>query len=125
MLDRILKLIVTLTLLLFLIQAVIGVLTRVLEATLHGLLASVGSVGGFFGHALLALAVLCFLIGLLVRSVHFFASRDPRAARERSARDRAVRQRARRPAEGVPPVESGAEVLDDPDPGLGEEERDR
>jgi hypothetical protein len=61
----------------------------------------------------------------LVRGVQFVANRDPRAARERASRDRAVRQRVRRPAEGVPAVESRAEVLDDPDPAIGEEERDR
>ena len=123
MLDRILKLIVTLTLLLFLIQTVIGVLARVVEAALRGLLTSVGSVSGFFGHALFALVVLFLLIGLLVRGVQFVANRDPRVARERATRDRSVRQRVRRPAEGVPPIESNAEVLDDPDPAIGEEVR--
>lgn len=123
MLDRILKLIVTLTLLLFLIQAVIGVLVRVLEAALRGFFGSLGTVGGFLGQAVTALAVACFAIGLVVRGARFVANRDPRAASERASRDRAVRQRVRRPAEGVPPEESRAEVLDDPDPAIGEEER--
>jgi hypothetical protein len=123
MLDRILKLIVTLTLFLFLVQAVIGVLARVLEAALRGFFGHLGSVGGFLGEAAVALAVMCFVIGLVVRGAQFVANRDPRVARERAARDRAVRQRGRRPAEGVPPVESRAEVLDDPDPAIGEEER--
>lgn len=123
MLDRILKLIVTLTLLLFLIQAVIGVLARVLESLLRESLSAIGSVGGLLGHTLIALLVACFAIGLLVRGAQFIANRDPRAARERATRDRAVRQRVRRPAEGVPPVETRAEVLDDPDPAIGEEER--
>ncbi len=61
-----------------------------------------------------------FGVGLLVRLVR---ATDPRIARERQARDRAVRQRVRRPAEGVPPVEGRAEVLDDPDPAIGGEER--
>lgn len=123
MLDRILKLIVTLTLLLFLIQAVIGVLARVLEAALRGFFGYLGTIGGFLGHAVVALVVMCFAIGLVVRGTQFIANRDPRAARERATRDRAVRQRVRRPAEGVPPVESRAELLDDPDPAIGEEER--
>lgn len=123
MLDRLLKLIVTLTLLLFLIQAVIGVLARVLEATLRGFMASLGAAGGFIVQAMVVLVVVCFVIGLVVRGAQFIANRDPRAARERATRDRTVRHRARRPAEGVPPVESGAEVLDDPDPAIGEEER--
>lgn len=123
MLDRLLKLIVTLTLLLFLVQAVIGVLARVLEATLHGFMASLGAAGGFIGQAMVVLAVACFVIGLVVRGAQFIANRNPRSARERATRDRAVRHRARRPAEGVPPVESHAEVLDDPDPAIGEEER--
>jgi uncharacterized membrane protein len=122
MLDRILKLIVTLTLLLFLIQAVIGVLARVLETALRGFVGYLGTVGGFLGETLIALAVICFVIGLVVRGAQFVANRDPRAARERATRDRAVRQRVRRPAEGVPPEDSRAEVLDDPDPAIGEEE---
>src|SRR5262245_40565552 len=123
MLGRILKLIVTLTLLLFLIQAVIGVLARVLESMLRESLSAIGSVGGLLGHALVELLVACFATGLVVRGAQFIANRDPRVARERTARDRAVRQRVRRPAEGVPPVESRAEVLDDTDPAIGEEER--
>jgi uncharacterized membrane protein len=122
-LDRILKLIVTLTLLLFLIQAVIGVLARVLEAALGGFFGYLEIVGGFFGQAMIAVAVVCFVIGLVVRGAQFVVNRDPRAARDRATRDRAVRQRVRRPAEGVPPIESRAEVLDDPDPAIGEEER--
>lgn len=123
MLDRLLKLIVTLTLLLFLVQVVIGVLVRVLEATLRGFMASLGAAGGFIVQAMVVLVVACFVMGLVVRGAQFIANRDPRAARERATSDRAVRHRARRPAEGVPPVESRAEVLDDPDPAIGEEER--
>lgn len=123
MLDRFLKLIIAGTLALFFVQAAIGVLARVLESALHDLLAALGTVGGFIGSVLGAVVVLGFLIGLLVRAAQFIANRDPRAARERAARDRAARQRVRRPAEGVPPVESHAEVLDDPDPAIGEEER--
>lgn len=123
MLDRFLKLIVTLTLLLFLIQAVIGVVARVLEASLRGFFGYRGTLGGFLGHAVVTLVILFFAIGLVVRGVRLIANRDPRAARDRAGRDRAVHQRVRRPAEGVPPDESRVEVLDDPDPAIGEEER--
>jgi hypothetical protein len=123
-LDRLLKLIVTLTLLLFLVQAVIGVLARALVVLLSTFVASVAHTGSVLGGLFAALLAICLVVGLAVRTVQFIANRDPRAAREREARNRAVRQRVRRPAEGVPPVESHAEVLDDPDPAIGEEERD-
>lgn len=123
MLDRFLKLIIVGTLVLFFVQAVIGVLARVLEAALQALLAMLGTVGSFISYVLRIVLVMGFLIGLLVRAGKFIANRDPRAARERETRGRAVRQRVRRPAEGVPPVESHAEVLEDPDPAIGEEER--
>jgi ABC-type uncharacterized transport system permease subunit len=118
-LDRLLKLIVTLTLLLFLVQAVIGVAARALAALLTTFVSSVAHAGSILSGIVVALLA----VGLAVRTVQFIANRDPRAAREREARARAVRQRVRRPAEGVPPVESHAEVLDDPDPAIGEEER--
>ena len=124
MFDRFLKLIIAGTLALFFVQAVIGVLARVLEAALHALLTTLGTVGGFIGYALGVVVVVGFLMGLLVRAAQFFANRDPRAARERVTRDRAVRQRVRRPAEGVPPVENRADVRDDPDPAIGEQEPD-
>ena len=123
MLDRFLKLIVTLTLLLFLVQAVIGVFARALTALLATLVASVAQAGSVAGGLVVAFLGVCFTVGLVVRTVQLFANRDPRAARERAARNRAVRHRVRRPAEGVPPVESHAEVLNDPDPAIGEEGR--
>lgn len=123
MLGRLLKLIVTLTLLIFLVQAVIGVAARALAALLATIVSSVAHAGSILGGIVVALLGVSFAVGLAVRTVQFIANRDPRAVREREARDRAVRQRVRRPAEGVPPVESHAEVLDDPDPAIGEEER--
>jgi predicted NBD/HSP70 family sugar kinase len=123
MLDRFLKLTVTLTLLLFLIQAVIGVFARALAALLATLVASVARTGSVVGGLVVALVGVCSVVGLAVRAVQLIANREPRVVRERAARDRVVRQRARRPAEGVPPVESHAEVLNDPDPAIGEEER--
>ena len=123
MLDRFLKLMVTLTLLLFLVHAVIGVFARGLTALLATLGASVAHAGSVPGDLVVAFLGVCFIVGLAVRTVQFIANRDPRTARERATRDRSVRQRVRRPAEGVPPVESHAEVLDDPDPAIGEEER--
>ena len=121
MLDRLLKLIVTLTLLFFLLQVVLGVLVRTLEAALSGATSALGHAGTFLGNVLVIVVEVIFLVGLIVRGAQFVANRDPRAARERATRDRAVRQRVRRPTEGVPPVESHAEVLDDPDPAIGEE----
>ncbi len=117
MLDRFIKLIVVLTLLLFLFQAVIGVLAQSLEALLRGARSMMGSVGGFVG----ALVILTFIVGLLVRGAQFISTRDSRAARERATRDRTVRQRVRRPSEGVPPVESRMKIFEDPDPAIGEE----
>jgi hypothetical protein len=123
MVERYLKLIVTLTLLLFLVEAVVGVFAKALTATLATLVAGVAHTGSVLGGLAAAALGVCFLVGLGVRTLQSITNRDPRAARERAARDRAVRQRVRRPAEGVPPVESRAEVLDDPDPAIGEEER--
>ena len=122
-LDRLLKLIVTLTLLLFLLQAVIGLAVRSLSALFAAFFSSVLRAGSVVGGILAATLAIAFTVGLFVRAAQFVADRDPRAARERESRDRAVRQRVRRPAEGVPPVESRAEVLEDPDPAIGEEER--
>ena len=123
MLDRLLKLTVVLTLALFLVQAVTGLLIRVVEGTLTQVAGAFGRTGGAVGGVLFAVAGVAFLVGALVRGVRFLGNHDPKVARERAARDRAVRQRVRRPAEGVPPVESHAEVLEDPDPAIGEEER--
>lgn len=123
MLDRLLRLIVTLTLLLFLVQVVISVAARAVAALLATLISSGAHAGSILGGILVALIAVSFAVGLAVRTVQFIANRDPRAARERETRDRALRQRVRRPAEGVPPVESHAEVPDDPDPAIGEEER--
>lgn len=125
MLDRALKLIVALTLLLFLLQAVIGVLSRVLEAALTGAVSAIGHTGSFFGSLLVAVAMASFFVGLLVRLVRFVATRDPRAARERDSRERAMRQRVRRPAEGVPPHGIRREHVADADPAVGEDEEGR
>src|SRR5574341_608538 len=64
MLDRLLKLVVVLTLLLFLAQALIGVLVRSLEVGLLEMASGLGHAGGI----LLALLVGCALVGVLVRS---------------------------------------------------------
>ena len=121
MLDRVLKLIVVLTLLLFLMQSVIGVLCRVLEAALVGVATALGCGAASF---LIAVAANFFLVGAIGRGFQFIANRDPRAARERASRDRAMRQRPRRPAEGVAPV-GGDKFLEDPDPAVGTDEDDR
>ncbi len=121
MLDRVLKLIVTLTLLLFLVQAVVGVLSRVLEAALTRTAADIGHVGSLVGSLVVAVVVTCHFVGLLIRGFRFVVNRDPRTARERASRERAIRQRVRRPAEGVPAVDTRQVDGADPDPAIGEE----
>jgi uncharacterized membrane protein len=125
MLDRVLKAVITLTLLLFLLQAVVGVLSRVILAALAGAVAVVGHAGSFLGSMLVGVAMACFVVGLGVRLVRFLATRDPSAARERASRERAMRQRVRRPAEGVPPVNNQREHLADPDPAVGADDEVR
>jgi len=119
-LDRLLKLIVTLTLLFFLLQAVIGVLVRGLDAALAGATAALGHAGNFLGNLLAVVVEVLFVVGLVVRGAQFVSGRDPRVARERAARERAVRQRVRRPAEGAPPINVGREETPDPDPAINE-----
>ena len=119
--DRVLKLIVTLTLLLFLAQAVVGVAASALAELIRGLVSSVASIGSLFGALLFVGLVAVLAVGLFARMAQFITSRDPRAARERAARGRAVHQRVRRPAEGVDPVYSHARVVEDSDPAIGED----
>ena len=125
MLDRALKLIVVLTLLLFFLQVVFGVLSRVLEAALMGAVSAIGHTGSFLGSLLVAVAMACFFVGLLVRLVRFVATRDPRVARARASRERAMRQRVRRPTEGVPPHDICREQVADEDPAVAEDEEGR
>lgn len=122
MFDRLLKAIIVGTLLLFLLQAVIGLLSRILEATLMGTVSAVGHAGSFLGSLLVAVAMGFFIVGLAIRFVRFVATRDPNAARERASRERAMRQRVRRPAEGVPPMNNHGEHRADLDPAVGEDE---
>ena len=124
MLDRLLRLIVTLTLLFFLLQAVLGVLVRSLETALSGATSTLGYAGNFLGNVLVVVVEVFFLVGLLARGAQFIAGRDPRVARERASRDRAMRQRVRRPAEGAPPMNSGREDTPDPDPAINDGEED-
>ena len=125
MLDQALKLIVSMTLLLFLLQAVIGVLSRVLEAALTGAVSAIGHIGSFFGSLLVAVAMACLFAGLLARLVRFVTSRDPRAAQQRDSRERAMRQRVRRPTEGIPPHNIRHNHVADADPAVGEEDGGR
>jgi ABC-type nickel/cobalt efflux system permease component RcnA len=120
--ERFLKLVITLTLLLFLLQAVIGVLSQVIEAALLGAVSALGQASSLFGNLLAGVLVGCFAVGLIVRLVQFIATRDPRTARERAARERSVRQRVRRPAEGVPPALDQREYPPDPDPAVDQDE---
>ena len=118
MLDRALKLIVTLTLLLFLLQAVIGVISWGIAGTVS----AIGHTCSFLGSLLVAIAVTCFAFGLLVRFVQLVTTRGPRAMHERVSRDRAMRRRARRSVEGVSPHIIRREVAVDADPAVGEDE---
>jgi hypothetical protein len=120
MLDRVLKLIVTLTLLLFLAQAVVGLVIRSLGALIGGAISGAVRAGSLVGSVIIAVVALCFFVGVIVRAARFIGNRDPRTARERASRDRAVRQRVRRPAEGVLPVTSRQATGADPDPAIGE-----
>jgi len=119
MIDRLLKLIVALTLLLFLLQALIGLLARVLDGALHGLIASVGAVGDIVGAMVLVAGVFSLALGLIVRSTRFLMARDPRVTRERAARERAGRTRVRRFAEGAP-IHQREVTPADPDPAINE-----
>lgn len=121
MLDSILKLIVTLTLLFFLLQALIGLLVRLVEAALRPFASAGGALGGIVCGLIALAGLACLTAGLFVRTKQFVLSRDPRAARERAARDRAVRTRVRRPAENVP-VHAPEEHPPDPDPAINEDE---
>ena len=71
MLDRLLKLIVVLTLALFLGQAVIGLLIRLLEGMLTQVAGAFGRTGGALGGVLFAVAGVAFLVGLLVRGIRW------------------------------------------------------
>lgn len=117
MLDRVLKLIVTLTMLVFLLQAVIGLLAGLVGAALRPFASAVGSFGGIASGLVVLAALACLMAGLLVRARQLVLSRNPRAARDRAA----VRTRVRRPAEHVP-VHEPEEHLPDPDPAINEED---
>lgn len=122
MLDRLFKTIIVGTLLLFLVQAVIGVLGRILLAALAGATSAVGHAGSLLGSLAFAVAMACFVVGVGARLVRFLTTRDPSAARERASRERAMRQRVRRPAEGVPAVNNQREHRADLDPAVGDDE---
>lgn len=125
MFDRALKLIIALTLLLFLLQAVIGVFSRVIAVALMGAVSVVSHTGSFLGSLFVVVAIVCLFVGLVVRFVQLVATRDPRAERERASRDRAMRQRVRRPPDGVPPLNAQREHVADADPAVGEDEETR
>ena len=121
MLENVLKLTITLTLLFFLLQAVIGLFVRLLETALRPIATAAGALGGFLCGLVALAALLCLTAGLLVRARQFVLSRDPRGARERAARERAGRTRVRRPTEDAP-VHAPEEPQPDPDPAINEEE---
>jgi hypothetical protein len=118
-LDRLLKLIVTLTLLLFLVQTLIGLLARALNSAFHGLISGIAALGGMLGAVTVSAVLVCLAVGLVVRATRFLVVRDPRVARERVARERAGRTRVRRPADDTP-VHQPEEPSADPDPAINE-----
>lgn len=124
MLDNALKLVVTLTLLFFLLQAVNGLLVRMVESTLRPMAGAIGALGGLVAGLLALAGLLCLTAGLLVRARQFVASRYPRTARERAARERAGRTRVRRSAADAP-IHRPQEPQPDPDPAINDEEEGR
>jgi len=115
MLDRVLRLIVILAVLLFLVRVVF----RVIDAALMGTVSASAGVSAFFAGALADAIIVCFFIGLISRGIQLIAGRDPRAARERASRERGGRQRRRQPAKGVPPMKVGRKYPPDADPAIG------
>lgn len=122
MIDRYLKLIVALTFLLILLQAVTGVVTRLVESALSGMTYGASRLGSFLTGIVFVAGMVCFLAGLIVRLRGVLRSRDPRGAREHASRERAVRHNVRRPAEGVSPVEVPGRGIVDEDPAFDDEE---
>lgn len=120
MLDRVLKLIVTLTFALFFAQAVISVLAGLLASALGAIGARIAHAFGPVGSLLLMLAVPCFALGLVVRAVQFIGARKSKSAGDRVTRERNLRQKVRRPAEGIPPHVAHAEERADSDPDVGD-----
>lgn len=96
MLDRFLKLIIAGTLALFFVQAVIGVLARVVEAALHGLLSRLGTVGGYLGQLVIGAAAVSLVVGLLVRAVQWVREKGSsrRSGQGQGAHDWASRSSA-------------------------------
>lgn len=121
MLDRVLKLIVTLTLLLFLVQAVVGLVCRVLETMCLGTVSAIGHAASLVGGLLVVVGVACLFVGLGVRVHQLLTGQGSRAGREHGARERQVRLTVRRPAEGVPAA-TVPELPEDPDPALSMED---
>lgn len=120
MLDRVLKIIITVTLLVLLLRAVAGVLVRLTDTVLRPMSSALGALGGVLAGLLALAGLLCLTAGLLMRARQFVLSRDARAARDRVARERTLRTRVRRPAEDAP-VHVPDEPQPDPDPAINEE----
>lgn len=83
MLDRVLMLIVTLTLLLFLAQAVLGVVFRVVVAVMTGA-SNIRHTGSFLGSVLAAVVAVCFVVGLLIRALRWLRESGVSGRRHRS-----------------------------------------
>lgn len=116
MLGRALNLIAKLTLLLFLLGLLIGLVRQAaaVAAMKHAVPTILADVGGI-------LLTGIFFVGLGVRVHQFLTGHGGRAGREHGARERQVRLTVRRPAEGVPAT-TAPEMPEDPDPAIAMEE---
>ncbi len=81
MLDRALKLVIVLVLLPFLVQCVIGLLARVLEAALPSSASVLGSAGSLVGWLLVDAMAVFFLVGMFVRFVQWVQDKTSRQLR--------------------------------------------
>jgi len=120
MLDRALKLIVSLVFLLLLLRTAVSIVAWSIAGIMRGLLGLLVHGLGVLGFAIVSVLIAVFSVGLAVRASKHFALSDPASARDRVARQRALRTRVRRPAEGLA-EDPTPEQPDESDPAIGEE----
>lgn len=118
MIDRLMRMIFELLVVLVLLGALIGALPALLREGCHeGATATRHIVPRLAGDVLVTLGTGLFVIGLGVRLHRAFGGRDSRAGRERASQERQARHAVRRHADDVP-VEGLPEPPEDPDPAL-------
>jgi hypothetical protein len=121
--ERLMKRIFDLLMLLIVLSIAIGLLLGVVRQ--GGAVAAPSvthAAPNLLAHFLVTLLTGVLLLGLAVRIREALTRGDGRAGRDRASRERAMRQRVRRPAEGVPPINNRREVQADPDPAIGDDE---